>query len=457
MNNHEILIIVLEIMAVGVLVVLNGFFVAAEFALVKVRDTQLEPLVAKGQRRARMARRVVNNLDGYLSACQLGITLASLALGWVGHPIFEALFTPIYDWKVNNGEMLLATGSPWRDYIAIGVGFSVITVLHIVVGEQAPKWLAIQRPLPTSLWVAYPLRWFHWIMYPFIWILNNCALWLLRSVGLDFSDEHGPKHSEEELRMMIGAAGDGSAKDQFSRDLVLNAFDLKNRIARDVMRPRREIEGFNTTCTIEECLELAGDTQHSRFPLCEGGNLDETFGVVHIKDLYAQRRTAKTAEDLKEFSRDLVYVPETARLEGLLQIFLKKKLHFGLVVNEYGDTVGMVTLENILEELVGQIQDEFDDHEKPYFEKIDDVTWSIEGTMPLHELEELTGEKCDDMGVTTVSGLITKRLGTFAKVGDVLELGRYELRVEQTYRRQVEQARLTKLSEREPTEDEPDE
>ncbi|SVD24049.1 uncharacterized protein METZ01_LOCUS376903, partial [marine metagenome] len=186
----------------------------------------------------------------------------------------------------------------------------------------------------------------------------------------------------------------------------------------------------------------------------ENGSLDETLGVVHIKDLYAQRRTAKTADDLKEYSRDLVYVPETARLEGLLQIFLNKKLHFGLVVNEYGDTVGMVTLENILEELVGQIQDEFDDHEKPYFEKIDEVTWSIEGTMPLHELEELTDEPCDDMGVTTVSGLITKRLGTFAKVGDVLELGRYELRVEQTYRRQVERARLTKLSEREPTDEE---
>ena len=455
MSNQEILFIILQILAVGVLVTLNGFFVAAEFALVKLRDTQLEPLVAKGHRRARMARHVMGHLDGYLSACQLGITLASLALGWVGHPIFEALFTPIFNWEINSNQMLLAEDNHWRGYISAAVGFTVITVLHIVVGEQAPKWLAIQRPLPTSLWVAYPLRWFYWIMYPLIWALNNCALWLLRCIGLDTADEHGHKHSEEELRMMIGAAGDGSPKDEFSRNLVLNAFDLKNRIARDVMRPRREIIGFNTTSTIEECLELAEVTRHSRFPLCVGGHLDETLGVVHIKDLYAQRRTAKTAEDLNEFSRDLIYVPETARLEGLLQIFLDKKLHFGLVVNEYGDTVGMVTLENILEELVGQIQDEFDDHEKPYFNKIDDVTWSIEGAMPLHEFEEMTGEPCDDMGVTTVSGLITKRLGTFAKVGDVLKLGGYELRVEQTYRRQVEQARLTKLSEREADDEKP--
>jgi CBS domain containing-hemolysin-like protein len=446
------MVTILLILAVIFLVLLNGFFVAAEFALVKVRDTQLEPLVVKGQRRAKMARHLLNNLDAYLSACQLGITLASLALGYVGHPVFERLLEPVYG-LIINGEPLVA-GDETRHAVSIGVGFMVITILHIVVGEVAPKRLAIQRPLKASLWAAYPLRWFYWSMYPFIWLLNSSALWLLRITGMDTGDEHDHSHSEEELRMMIGATGDGSAKDQFSRNLVLNAFDLKNRIARDVMRPRREIVGFNTISNIEQCLELAEETRHSRFPLCEKGSLDETLGVVHIKDLYAQRRTAKTADDLKEYSRDLVYVPETARLEGLLQIFLNKKLHFGLVVNEYGDTVGMVTLENILEELVGQIQDEFDDHEKPYFEKINEVTWSIEGAMPLHELGELTDEPCDEMGVTTVSGLITKRLGTFAKVGDVLELGRYELRVEQTYRRQVERARLTKLSEREPTDEE---
>ena len=330
------------------------------------------------------------------------------------------------------------------------------TVLHIVVGELAPKWVAIQRSLSTTLWVAYPLRWFYWTMYPFIWLLNNCALWLLRQVGLGEVDEHGNIHSEEELRMMIGAGGDGSAKDAFSRDLVLNAFDLKNRIARDVMRPRREIVGFNMNASITECVKVAEQTRHSRFPLCENGNLDETHGVVHIKDLYAHRHSAETAAKLQEYSRELVYTPETARLEGLLQIFLDRKLHFALVVNEYGDTVGMVTLENILEELVGQIRDEFDEHEKPFFVQTDEVNWALEGSMPLHELEELTGEPCDDKGVTTVSGLITKRLGSFASVGDVLELGRYELRVEQTYRRQVEQARLTKLSEREPTEEAPE-
>ncbi|MDG2212933.1 MAG: hemolysin family protein [Verrucomicrobiota bacterium] len=450
MDWNEVIVISLLILAVGILVFINGFFVAAEFALVKVRDTQLEPLVAKGQRRAKMARHLLNNLDAYLSACQLGITLASLALGYVGHPIFDKLLGPVYDWQFNGSPLL--EDEYWRHTISIGVGFLVITILHIVVGEVAPKRLAIQRPLTASLWVAYPLRLFYWSMYPFIWLLNSSALWLLRKTGLDVGDEHDHSHSEEELRMLIGATGDGSAKDRFRRDLVLNAFDLKRRVARDVMLPRREIVGFSSKSDINQCLEIAEQTRHSRFPLCVDGNLDQTLGVIHIKDLYAQRHAVKTAQDLADFSRELVYAPETAKLEGLLQIFLNRKLHFGLVVNEYGDTVGMITLENILEELVGQIQDEFD-HEKPLFEQLDETTWSVQGIMPLHELAELTGKDCDEKGVTTVSGLITKRLGSFPKVGDVLELENYEIRVEQTFRLQVEQARLTRLSNLNPMDD----
>ena len=434
----------LLVFAVAVLVFLNGFFVAAEFALVKLRDTQLEPLIAKGQRRAKMARHLLNHLDAYLSACQLGITLASLALGFVGHPVFEKLLNPVYQLSFG-GEPLVAA-EEMRHAISIAVGFIVITVLHIVVGEVAPKRLAIQQPLAASLWVAYPLRLFYWSMYPFIWILNASALWLLKKSGLDSGDAADHSHSEEELRMLIGSAGDGSARDQFLRDLVLNAFDLKDRIARDVMHPRREIIGFSTEAPITECLDQAESTRHSRFPLCVNGNLDDTKGVVHIKDLYAQRHTAQKAVDVLPFARQIVYVPESARLERVLHIFLDRKLHFGLVVNEFGDTVGMITLENILEELVGQIQDEFD-HEQPMFKQMDEDNWDVLGAMPLHELSELTGKPCEEKGVTTVSGLITRRLGTFPRVGDNLRIGRFELRVEQIYRLQVEQARLTRLEE----------
>ena len=430
--------IALKILAVGVLVFINGFFVAAEFALVKLRDTQLEPLIASGHRRAALSRKILDNLDAYLSACQLGITLASLGLGWIGEPIFSDLLKPIFD------SMNLAEESAWRHGIAFGVGFTVITTLHITVGEQAPKWYAIQRPLTTSLWVAYPMRCFYWISYPFVWALNATALWMLRLVGIRAGSESGDHFSEEELRTMLITTRKDNRPVKFGRDIVLNAFDLKNRIAQEVMRPRREIIGFNTESPIIDCLDIAERTRHSRFPLCINGNLAETQGVVHIKDLYAHRRTVRKASDLLPFARQLIYVPETARLEHLLQNFLDQKLHFGLVVNEFGDTVGMVTLENVLEELVGQIQDEFD-HEQPMFKQAGEEQWDVVGIMPLHELSELTGEICEEKGVSTVSGLITRRLGTFPRVGDTLEIGDFVLRVEQTHKLQVEQARLTRL------------
>ncbi|MSU40563.1 MAG: HlyC/CorC family transporter [Pedosphaera sp.] len=431
----------LKTLAVLLLVFLNGFFVAAEFALVKLRGTQLDGLIATGSRRARRVRRVLTNLDAYLSACQLGITLASLGLGWIGEPIFTELLKPVFD-ITRDGQPLLAAESPWRIWISFSVGFTCITVLHITAGEQAPKWLAIQRPLSTSLWVAYPLHWFHQLAYPFIWVLNRTALWMLRSVGIEIADgsEHGL--SEEELRTLLTSKGGRSV--QYGRDIVFNAFDLKHRVAREAMRPRREIVALNTEATMDECLATAERTRYSRFPLCEKGNLDATLGVVHIKDLYAQRNAARTGLDLQPFARKLIYVPESARLERLLHLFLDRKLHCAVVVNEYGDTAGLLTLENILEELVGQIQDEFD-HETPLVKQVNDHTWLVAGELPVHDLAHLTGEILSDADVATVSGLITRRLGKFPKEGDQLRLGCHELRVEKVHGSQVEQARLTRV------------
>src|SRR2546423_26297 len=218
-----------------------------------------------------------------------------------------------------------------------------------------------------------------------------------------------------------------SAGTHFGRDIVLNALDLRRRIAREVMRPRREIVALDTEATIAECLDLAEKTRYSRFPLSEGGDLDKTSGVVHIKDLYAMRIKARTGADLLSVCRKLIYVPETARLEKLLQLFLERKLHFAIVVDEYGGTVGMVTLENILEELVGQIQDEFD-QEKPLLVKKDERTWEVAGALPLHELAELIGEPLQEEGVTTTSGLVTLRLGGVPNESDGPGAGPFEVR-----------------------------
>jgi CBS domain containing-hemolysin-like protein len=407
---------------VVVLVLLNGFFVAAEFAIVKVRDTQLQPLAGKGDRRARMARRVVGNLDAALSATQLGITLASLGLGWFAEPVFARMLTPPMDWLGVESEHL-------RHSIAFGVGFSVITFLHIVAGELAPKSLAIQKPLPTSLWVAEPLHWFYRISYPFIFVLNNTALWLLRRLGLEAASEAELHHSEEELRLLFSTTHGRSGGSALGKEIVLNALDLRQRVVREVMQPRRDLVALSTEFSLTECMDVAEKTRYSRFPICQQGDLDRTLGVVHIKDLYAMRLKARSASDLLPVARKIVYVPESARLERLLQLLLERKLHLAVVVDEYGSTVGMVTLEDILEELVGQIQDEFD-QEKPPVRTLGDGIWEVDGSLPLHELAELIGEPLHEEGITTTSGFITHRLGGFPKAADEVSVGKATLRVE---------------------------
>jgi CBS domain containing-hemolysin-like protein len=436
MDWNAISLVSLKLVAVIVLVLLNGFFVAAEFALVKIRDTQLITLAEKGNRRAKVARRILANLDAALSATQLGITLASLGLGWIGEPVFASLLEPVM--------RALQIESPQVQHsISFAVGFSVITFLHIVAGELAPKSLAIRKPLPTSLWVSMPLDWFYKGSFPLIWTLNHAANWLLRRFGIEPVSEMELVHSEEELRLIIAATQKQSARLPLARNLVLNAMDLRHRVVREVMRPRQEMTVLNSEASIAECLEIADKTRYSRFPLCEGGDLDKTLGVVHIKDLYAMRIKARSAADLLPAARKLIFVPETARLEKLLQFFLERKSHLAIVVDEYGGTMGMVTLENILEELVGQIQDEFD-QEKPLLVRVNETTWDVAGALPLHELEELVFAPLREEGITTTSGWVTHRLGGFPKPGDALAVGDYELRVEEMDGTRVGRLKLTR-------------
>jgi CBS domain containing-hemolysin-like protein len=415
--------IALKLLAVFVLVGVNGFFVAAEFALVKIRDTQLDPLIRKGHRAARVTRKIISNLDASLSACQLGITLASLALGWVGEPVFSALLTPILNaLHIESAEI--------RRSLSFLVGFSALTFLHIVAGEQAPKWLAIQQPMPTAFVVARPLKWFGKISFPFIWLLNHASLWLLRRFGIEQVSE-GETHSHDELRLMVSSAQKESGGTALGRNIVLNAMDLHRRRARDVMRPRHEIISLDTSASMTECLDLAEKSRYSRFPICDGGDVDKTRGVIHFKDLFALRMRARTAADLIPASRKLVFIPPTARLERALQLLLDRKVHMAFVVDEYGGTIGMVTLENILEELVGQIQDEFD-QEKPLALPVRENVWEIQGNLPLHDLAELAGETIEEDDVVTASGFVTQRLGGFPKPGDTVQLSRATLTVLET-------------------------
>jgi len=440
MNWDAAILIVLKILAVLALVLLNGFFVAAEFALVKIRDTQLTLLIRQGQRRAKVAGLILRRLDAFLSAAQLGITMASLGLGWIGEPVFTALLQPVFGWL--NVESMKV-----QHILAFTIGFSAITFLHISAGEQAPKWLAIQKPLPTTLWVAYPMLWFYRLSYPLVLVLNGASQWLLRQVGLETATGTERVYSENELRLLLDAAQKNRSDALLGRNIMLNALDLRRRVAREVMRPRHEIIAFDTDAGLADCLALAEKTRYSRFPLCEGGDLDKTRGVVHIKDLYPALRdpalAGRTAADLLPVVRPLIYVPETARLEKLLQLFLERKLHFAIVVDEYGGTIGIATLENVLEELVGQIQDEFD-QEKSELTLVSENVWEAAGTLPLHELEKIIGEMQHEEAVATVSGWVTQKLGGFPKAGDALTIGACELRVEEMDGPRVARLKITK-------------
>ena len=433
---NGVIFIALKILAAVALVLLNGFFVAAEFALVRVRETQLDTLPAKNLLSAKTARLIVRNLNSYLSATQLGITMASLGLGWLGQSVFAKIFSaPL--------QMLGVESPALQDSISFFAGFVLLTFFHITAGELAPKWFTIQRPLPVALWAALPLRWFYLAFYPFNRLLNLAARLLLKEIGVqpDALPERG--QSEEELRLMLAAARGGAA---CGRAIALNALDLRNRVAREVMRPRQEIVVFDAAAAIANCIALAERTRYSRFPICDDGDPDKMRGVIHVKDLYALRDQAQNAANLVSFARKPLYVPETARLEKLLQLFLERKSHFAVVVDEFGGTLGIVTLENVLETLVGQIQDEFD-QEKSELVQTGGNAWETSGGLPLPELEKIIGAVEHGEGVATASGWLTQKLGGFPRTGDTLAVGNFELKVEEMDGTRVRRLKIAKKNE----------
>jgi CBS domain containing-hemolysin-like protein len=431
MDLNAFIAIALKIFAVLVLVLFNAFFVAAELAFVRIRDTQLAPLADKGNRRARRARNIVAHIDSYISATQLGITLVSLALGVTVEPVFETLLAPIFN-------LLHIASAQTRSTVAIIVGFIVNCFLLIIIGELVPKAIAIRRTLQTALWVSRPLTIFYRVSFPFIWVLHHSSQLILHWLGFS-REQFADAHSEEELRIVLASAQ--NAPDR--RSLILNALDLRHRVAREVMRPRSEIVVFNSDAPMDECLTLAEKTRYSRFPICINGDADKTLGLIHIKDLYALRHRAKTAAELLPLARKIMCVPESARLDRLLQRFLERKTHFALVVDEFGGTLGVVTLENALEAIVGQIQDEFDS-EKLELARRSEGVWEAAGTLPLHELEKIIGQVQHDENATTVSGWVTQQLNSFPKVGDKFMTGDFELRVEEMDGPRVAKLRITR-------------
>ena len=420
-------VIALKLLSILVLVFLNGFFVAAEFALVKIRGSQLDTLVEEGHRTATLAKHITTRLEAYLSACQLGITLASLGLGWIGEPFLAQMVEPVFSrFGVQSVAVIHS--------VSFALAFSAITFLHIVLGEQAPKILAIRKPLPSTLWVARPLQFFYAIFRPAIWFLNVSSNALLKRVfRIESVSEHELAHSEEELRVILAESAESQEVSPLGKEILINALDMRDRVVRDITTPRGEVVFLNTEDSFEENLKAAQESRHTRFPLCEG-HLDQTIGQVHIKDLITLIRDP--APDLHRIKRELLPVPEMMPLEKLLTFFLAKHAHLALVVDEYGGTVGIVTLDNVLEELVGDIQDEFDT-EKPELRKVTEDEFAVDGSLGLYELNDMMGLELESADVSTIGGYVTHLIGHLPKQGERTRIDEYEVTVAKADSRRI--------------------
>jgi len=400
-----------------VLVLLNGLFVAAEFSLVKVRPTQIAPAALEGHRRASVAHHMIQHLDAYLSATQLGVTLASLGLGWVGESAFEGVVRPVVNFAFPGNVTLVPS-------ISLTLSFLLITFLHIVLGELAPKWIAIGRAETIALWLALPVYFFHRLTYPAIWVLNHAATGLLRLFGMKPPSEGELVHDEEEMRLLLATSRASHLTTQ-KREILDNVFELSHRVARQIMVPRADVVYLSTTRPLAENLRIARQSGHTRYPLCEG-DLDHVIGLVHIKDIF---RTEQPLTSLAEVAREIDYVPETLELDRLLKRMRGERFHVAAVIDEYGGVSGIVALENVIEEIVGQIQDEFDAAEKPEIQERGPGIYVISGAMLVDDLEGTLGVEFSERDEDTIGGVVLSELGRRPVVGDAVELGPLTLEV----------------------------
>jgi len=406
-----------DVIVTILLVLLNGFFVAAEFAIVKVRSSQIA--LEKGNYSKRAAEKIINNLDGYLAATQLGITLASLGLGWVGEDVVSRIIL-----SAMNG-LGLPIGETMAHNIALPIAFAVLTILHIVFGELAPKSLAIRYATSTTLRISIPLQIFYYVCRPFIWLLNGFANLVLKLVGVKPITE-GEIHSEDELKLIIAESEEGGAIEPNERELIQNVFDFDDRIVRQVMVPRVKISGLRADLSITATMDLLLKEGYSRYPVYEN-SLDEIIGIVHAKDIittYVQ----KSDKGLREVMRPAHFIPESKPIDVLLREFQRRKTQMAIVVSEFGGTIGIVTLEDILEELVGEIQDEHD-HEQQIVTLLDKQVYQIVAQSSIHDINKFVDVPFPESEeYETLSGMLTYHKSTLRE-GDTFKLFNYKFKI----------------------------
>lgn len=421
------------------LVILNGFFVAAEFSIVKVRYSQIQIKAAEGNPLAKQAEHIIKKLDAYLSATQLGITLASLALGWVGevavHSVIERLFL---SFNIGLDETLLTT-------LSLVLSFLIITILHIVFGELVPKSIAIRKSEPTAMFIAYPLRIFTTLFQPFIWLMNSTSNGFLRLINIPPASD-SDIHSTEELQLLVKQSADSGEIEEENYEIIKNAFDFTDHSAKQIMVPRQNIHSIDIEDPIDDILNTIMESGYSRIPVYED-SIDNIIGVLYTKEIireYVKRSGNISHSDLRELMREAFFVVGSKKISDLLKVFQSKKMHLAIVIDEFGGTEGIITLEDILEELVGEIQDEEDDEEK-IVEKVDENTYWVQAAQPLEEINEHLPEALplsDEGDYNTLAGFILHELEDIPEENQEFNLLNYHFKIHKMQNKGVELVEL---------------
>lgn len=437
------------------LVLLNGFFVASEFSLVAVRKTRIDELVKKGNASAKLVQKALEKLDTYISATQLGITLASLALGWIGEPAIARFIEPYFrDFLPNEAAYITSHGA------AIAIAFSIITFLHIVIGELAPKSIALQKSETTTLWIITPLSIFATIFKPVIWILNETGLLIIKLLGFSPAKNHQIAHSEEEIKMILAQSAAEGAIETREAEMVYSVLKFGDLPVKQIMIPRTKIIAFEMETPLRKVVQVAERNLHSRFPVFRG-SIDNIAGFIHIKDIYRHvlsdrqvkitkgiyRKLLKKEEGVRisqtRLVREIIQIPESRRIDDVLLDMRKNRTHIAIINDEYNGTAGLVTLEDILESLVGEIQDEFED---PYREiqKQKDGSYLIDGFVPIDTVKSKFKLPITGTGYTTISGLIVGLLGHRPEVGEKVKIGEVEMEIFEMENNRIKRIKIKK-------------
>lgn len=412
---------IFNLVLIAILIALTAFFVTSEFAIVKIRSSRIDQLIEEGNSKALSVKKVISNLDEYLSACQLGITITALGLGWIGESTIHRLIEPLF--------VRLSIPDSATQVLSVAISFAVITFLHVVVGELAPKSLAIQKAEWITLTVSRPLILFYKIMYPFIWALNGSARVVSGIFGLKPVSENEIVHTEEELRIILSESYKSGEINQSEFKYVNKIFEFDNRIAKEIMVPRTEIVSMSKDDTLKTAFKVIREEKFTRYPIIDGDK-DHIIGLVNIKEIMTDLIGNETAsgKTLENYIRPIIRVIETIPIHDLLVKMQKEQMHMAILMDEYGGTSGLVTVEDILEEIVGEIRDEFDMDEIPMIRKMKDHHYIIDSKVLVSEVNDLLGIEIDEEDVDTIGGWILTE-NYEAKEGDIIHHESYTFKI----------------------------